>query len=388
MRPAGLTLRKEKPPSAPVVNLPRRFISACAGSWFSYRPTGEDCQTSTSAPATGLPHLDDRAVLEAEHLGRPAGEPQPAGRVEQDDDRATVTVRELESGDERTIQATLVRHEHRERHAVEIQLDAGGTARAVGRAAGRLAKSPVNPGGVVAVQARVTTTISDIRLAIRLGTEGGRLAFRAGRIPRRLYAQAKQKRGEHLPENLQHLLTVSASQEITSLLERMRDEAAQTEERCEQLAGEIDGKKTTIQEKARETKQEAEQMMKDYLGDDADGLDGLEFLIMAEAGELGHWEVLRTLNERAREEAVAKLTEFTEGLQSYIVFIVRDDRRADFLFQCSDNTWQAYNRWPENESLYTHPDGAHAPGVAVSDATVARGERSEQVRGHVGSPGV
>ncbi len=41
-----------------------------------------------------------------------------------------------------------------------------------------------------------------------------RSSYRAGR----LYAQAKQKRGEHLPENLQHLLTVSASQEITSLL--------------------------------------------------------------------------------------------------------------------------------------------------------------------------
>jgi hypothetical protein len=52
--------------------------------------------------------------------------------------------------------------------------------------------------------------------------------------------------------------------------------------------------------------------------------------------------------------------------QSYVIFVVRDDRPADVLFQCSDNTWQAYNRWPANESLYTHPDGAHAPGVAVS----------------------
>lgn len=52
--------------------------------------------------------------------------------------------------------------------------------------------------------------------------------------------------------------------------------------------------------------------------------------------------------------------------QSYVIFIVRDDRQADFLFQCSDNTWQAYNRWPDNESLYTHPDGAHAPDVSVS----------------------
>ncbi|MDX8029419.1 lipoyl synthase [Lentzea sp. BCCO 10_0856] len=41
-----------------------------------------------------------------------------------------------------------------------------------------------------------------------------RSSYRAGR----LYAEAKQKRGEDLPENLQHLLTVSASQEITSLL--------------------------------------------------------------------------------------------------------------------------------------------------------------------------
>jgi hypothetical protein len=49
---------------------------------------------------------------------------------------------------------------------------------------------------------------------------------------------------------------------------------------------------------------------------------------------------------------LGKLTEKTEGLQSYVVFIVRDDRQADFLFQCSDNTWQAYNRWPNQFSLY------------------------------------
>jgi len=52
--------------------------------------------------------------------------------------------------------------------------------------------------------------------------------------------------------------------------------------------------------------------------------------------------------------------------QSYIIFIVTDDRAADILFQCSDNTWQAYNRWPVNESLYTDPRAAHAPGVSVS----------------------
>ena len=52
--------------------------------------------------------------------------------------------------------------------------------------------------------------------------------------------------------------------------------------------------------------------------------------------------------------------------QNYVVFIVRDTRRADVLLQCSDNTWQAYNKWPDNTSLYTDPRGAHARGVAVS----------------------
>jgi hypothetical protein len=52
--------------------------------------------------------------------------------------------------------------------------------------------------------------------------------------------------------------------------------------------------------------------------------------------------------------------------QSYVIFIVRDTRRADVLLQCSDNTWQAYNRWPNDYSLYTDPRGAHARDVAVS----------------------
>jgi hypothetical protein len=52
--------------------------------------------------------------------------------------------------------------------------------------------------------------------------------------------------------------------------------------------------------------------------------------------------------------------------QSFVVFIVRDTRKADILLQCADNTWQAYNKWPLNHSLYTDPRGAHARDVAVS----------------------
>jgi hypothetical protein len=52
--------------------------------------------------------------------------------------------------------------------------------------------------------------------------------------------------------------------------------------------------------------------------------------------------------------------------QSYTIFIVRDDRPADLLFQCSDNTWQAYNRWPTDFSLYQHPRGKLGPWADVS----------------------
>ncbi len=52
--------------------------------------------------------------------------------------------------------------------------------------------------------------------------------------------------------------------------------------------------------------------------------------------------------------------------QSYVVFIVRDRRPADILFQASDNTWQAYNRWPDNYSLYISPRGSLTGDVDVS----------------------
>ncbi len=65
---------------------------------------------------------------------------------------------------------------------------------------------------------------------------------------------------------------------------------------------------------------------------------------------------------------LGKLTAERDGWQSYVIFIVRDDRESDFIFQCSDNTWQAYNRWPQQFSLYDN--GEHqwywGGGVQVS----------------------
>ena len=104
-------------------------------------------------------------------------------------------------------------------------------------------------------------------------------------------------------------------EEIAQKLQQMREEAEETERRCTDLADDRDGKKTVILEKARETKGEAEDMMSTYLGDDSDGLDGFEFLTMAEAGEVGHWLVLGKLNETAGESKVTELVGWALPIQ-------------------------------------------------------------------------
>jgi len=104
-------------------------------------------------------------------------------------------------------------------------------------------------------------------------------------------------------------------EDLISRLRRMRDEAEETERRCTELADKRDGKKTAILDKAQETKNEATEMMSIYLGSDSDELDGFEFLTMAEAGEVGHWEILGKLNEKAGEPEVGELVEWALPIQ-------------------------------------------------------------------------
>ena len=56
-------------------------------------------------------------------------------------------------------------------------------------------------------------------------------------------------------------------------------------------------------------------MMSTYLGDDADGLDGLEFLTMAEAGEVGHWQILGTMNQKAGNSELQDVIEWVTPIQ-------------------------------------------------------------------------
>jgi hypothetical protein len=102
---------------------------------------------------------------------------------------------------------------------------------------------------------------------------------------------------------------------VSKTLEQMQQEAKETAERGEQLADQRDGKKTALLDKARETKGEAQEMADTYLGDDADALDGLEFMIMAEAGELGHVEIVNTMNEQAGDAQIGEFAEWALGIQ-------------------------------------------------------------------------
>jgi hypothetical protein len=103
--------------------------------------------------------------------------------------------------------------------------------------------------------------------------------------------------------------------ELSEKLEQMNEEARETEQRGTQLADQLDGKKTAVLDKARETKSEATEMMSTYLGDDADGLDGFEFLTMAEAAEVGHWQIVGKLNEKARNSELQQIVEWVTPIQ-------------------------------------------------------------------------
>lgn len=113
-------------------------------------------------------------------------------------------------------------------------------------------------------------------------------------------------------------------EDIVATLQKMRGEAEETEQRCIDVADAREGKKTAILEKAQETKGEATEMMQAYLGEESDGLDGFEFLTMAEAGEVGHWAILGKLNEAAGEQPVGELVEWALPIQERHFADVKD----------------------------------------------------------------
>ena len=82
-------------------------------------------------------------------------------------------------------------------------------------------------------------------------------------------------------------------------LSKMKEEAGKQEDEMQTLVEDLvesEGfEKETIEEKAEETAEKASKMMETYLGEDPDTQEALEFLCLAEGGEVTHYEVLASI---------------------------------------------------------------------------------------------
>jgi hypothetical protein len=140
-----------------------------------------------------------------------------------------------------------------------------------------------------------------------------------------------------LDEKLGEVLGLAqAAQTVTETVSKMegadafRDELAtmsrqaeETERLTDALVDGLEGRKTAIREKARETKSEAGDMMKAYLGDEEEALDGFEFLSMSEAGELCHWEIVGEMAQKLGDRASKELAEWAVPVQRGHIEMVR-----------------------------------------------------------------
>ena len=116
---------------------------------------------------------------------------------------------------------------------------------------------------------------------------------------------------------------MEGADEFSDDLTMMRRQAEETERRTGELVDSLDGRKTAIREKARETKSEATEMMQTYLGDEEEALDGFEFLSMAEAGELCHWEIVERISSAIQHQKASELARWAVTVQREHINAVR-----------------------------------------------------------------
>lgn len=116
---------------------------------------------------------------------------------------------------------------------------------------------------------------------------------------------------------------MEGAEDFKADLAKMGEQAAETERRTDGFIDTLDGRKTAIREKARETKSEAVEMMKTYLEGEEEALDGFEFLSMAEAGELCHWEIVQTIASTTGEADAKELADWAVDVQQAHIAGVR-----------------------------------------------------------------
>jgi hypothetical protein len=103
--------------------------------------------------------------------------------------------------------------------------------------------------------------------------------------------------------------------DLAKQMKQMRSEAAAAEKSGTEVAATFDGKKSKILAEARTVKKKGGEMLKTYLDRDADILDGMEFMTMAEAGEVGHWSVLETMNRTAKHPGIREIVKVQLPIQ-------------------------------------------------------------------------
>jgi ferritin-like protein len=102
---------------------------------------------------------------------------------------------------------------------------------------------------------------------------------------------------------------------IKTQIEGMKQEANNHQKKIDQLIEILvksEGLESqSVQESARETQQKASQMMHIYLGEDPDSSEALDFLGLAEGGEIIHYEAL---NEMIKGIKNAQATDIAQSI--------------------------------------------------------------------------
>ena len=95
---------------------------------------------------------------------------------------------------------------------------------------------------------------------------------------------------------------------MANKLQNMKKQANSHESNLEELMPVLESEGLSsgnIQAAAQETEQKATEMMKTYLGEDPDSSEAIEFLCLAEGGEVTHYEVLNAMTKAVKNRKLA-----------------------------------------------------------------------------------
>ena len=120
---------------------------------------------------------------------------------------------------------------------------------------------------------------------------------------------------------------------VKTQAEGMKQEANNHQKKIEQLVSTISKSEglnsQSVQESAKETQQKASQMMHIYLGDNPEPSEALDFLALAEGGELVHYEglnaMVQSVNNTQATDTVKSILEEEKKHVMKCIQIVREN---------------------------------------------------------------